>query len=97
MGTNRSRAETWTPPRYWENPDRSGGPRAGSAAYYERGRLPYAPAFAEVLATSLGLDGQDRLLDVGCGPGIVTLPMARYFREAAGVDPDPDMLAQAAR
>lgn len=69
----------------------------GSAAYYERGRLPYAPGFAEVLATSLGLDGHGGLLDVGCGPGIVTLPMARYFREAAGVDPDPDMLAEAAR
>ena len=30
----------------------------GSAAYYDRGRLPYAPGFAEVLAASLGLDGQ---------------------------------------
>ena len=69
----------------------------GSAAYYERGRLPYAPGFAEVLGASLGLDGQGRLLDVGCGPGTVTLPMARYFGEAVGVDPDQDMLAEAER
>ena len=69
----------------------------GSAAYYERGRLPYATGFAEVLAGSLGLDGRGRLLDVGCGPGTVLLPMARYFTETVGVDPDEDMLAEAGR
>lgn len=70
---------------------------AGSAAYYERGRLPYAPGFAEALAAALGLDGRGRLLDVGCGPGVVLLPMARFFHEAVGVDPDEDMLAEAER
>ncbi|MFF9777315.1 class I SAM-dependent methyltransferase [Streptomyces sp. NPDC013978] len=67
----------------------------GSAAYYERGRLPYATGFAEALAGALGLDGRGRLLDVGCGPGIVVLPTARYVAEAVGVDPDEDMLAEA--
>ncbi|MEH0474573.1 class I SAM-dependent methyltransferase [Streptomyces sp. B21-097] len=70
---------------------------AGSAAYYERGRLPYAPGFAEELAAALGLDGRGRLLDVGCGPGVVLLPMAPFFHEAVGVDPDEDMLAEAGR
>ncbi|CAM5506778.1 Ubiquinone biosynthesis O-methyltransferase, mitochondrial [Streptomyces alboniger] len=69
----------------------------GSAAHYERGRLPYAPGFAETLATALGLDGRGRLLDVGCGPGIVTLPLARFFAEVIGLDPDEDMLAEAER
>jgi SAM-dependent methyltransferase len=69
----------------------------GSAAFYERGRLPYAPGFAEALAAALGLDGRGRLLDVGCGPGTVTLAMARFFTEAVGVDPDGDMLAEAER
>ncbi|MEI5522988.1 class I SAM-dependent methyltransferase [Streptomyces brasiliscabiei] len=69
----------------------------GSAAHYERGRLPYAPGFPEMLAEALESDGRGRLLDVGCGPGIVLLPMARYFTEAVGVDPDEDMLAEAAR
>ncbi|UUU28763.1 class I SAM-dependent methyltransferase [Streptomyces sp. CA-210063] len=69
----------------------------GSAAYYERGRLPYAPGFADALAEALDLDGRGRLLDVGCGPGIVLLPMARFFTEAVGVDPDEDMLAEAER
>lgn len=69
----------------------------GSAAHYERGRLPYAPGFAETLATILGLDGRGRLLDVGCGPGIALLALAPFFTEAVGLDPDEDMLAEAER
>ncbi|MEV0650732.1 class I SAM-dependent methyltransferase [Phytomonospora sp. NPDC050363] len=69
----------------------------GSAAYYERGRLPYAPGFTDVLAEVLGLDGRGRLLDVGCGPGIVTLALAGHFAEVVGMDPDDDMLAEAER
>jgi len=41
---------------------------AGAAPYYERGRLPYSPAVADVFEHALGLDGRGRLLDVGCGP-----------------------------
>ncbi|GIF14030.1 class I SAM-dependent methyltransferase [Actinoplanes teichomyceticus] len=69
----------------------------GSAAHYERGRLPYAPGYAETLAAHLGLDGRGRLLDVGCGPGTVTRRLAPFFREAVGLDPDTDMLAEAER
>jgi SAM-dependent methyltransferase len=69
----------------------------GASAYYERGRLPYAPGFVETLATALGLDGKGRLLDVGCGPGIVALALAPHFAEIVGVDPDEDMLAEAGR
>ncbi|MFJ2034095.1 class I SAM-dependent methyltransferase [Streptosporangium sp. NPDC087985] len=69
----------------------------GSAAYYERGRLSYAPGFDETLAKALDLDSRGRLLDVGCGPGTVTLALARFFSEAVGIDPDEDMLAEAER
>jgi len=69
----------------------------GACAYYERGRLPYAPGFVETLTTVLGLDGSGRLLDVGCGPGIVTLALAPLFAEAVGLDPDQAMLDEAAK
>ncbi|MFJ6200044.1 class I SAM-dependent methyltransferase [Micromonospora sp. NPDC092111] len=69
----------------------------GSAAYYDQGRLPYAPGYAARLAGDLGQHGQGRLLDVGCGPGTVALALAPYFAEVVGVDPDPDMLAEAGR
>ena len=70
---------------------------AGAAGYYQQGRLPYALGLADVLARSLGLDGRGRLLDVGCGPGTVTLRLAPLFEAAVGLDPDADMLAQASQ
>jgi SAM-dependent methyltransferase len=70
---------------------------AGTAGYYERGRLPYAPGLADVFARSLALDGRGRLLDVGCGPGTVTLRLAPLFEAVVGLDPDSEMLARASR
>lgn len=69
----------------------------GTAAYYRQGRNPYAPGLADALAAHLGLDGQGRLLDVGCGPGSVALLFARFFDSVVGLDPDPGMVAEAER
>lgn len=70
---------------------------AGSAAYYARGRLPYPPEVAEALGGALGLDGTGRLLDVGCGPGSLTLLLAPRYDGAVGVDADPAMVRAAER
>lgn len=70
---------------------------AGAASHYLQGRLPYAEGLAAALQVNLDLDGHGRLLDVGCGPGIVTLQLAHLFDEVVGLDPDPDMLAEAER
>jgi SAM-dependent methyltransferase len=69
----------------------------GTAAYYRRGRKPYAPGLARALAEYLDLDGRGRLLDVGCGPGTVALSFAHLFESVIGLDPDPGMLAEAKR
>ena len=68
---------------------------AGAAAHYVQGRTPYAPGVADRLAETLALDGAGRLLDVGCGPGVITLRLAPRFEHAVGLDPDPEMLAVA--
>jgi SAM-dependent methyltransferase len=70
---------------------------AGAAAYYDRGRLPNAPGLADALEQALGLDRRGRLLDVGCGPGTVTLPFAGLFREVVGLDADAGMIQEARR
>jgi SAM-dependent methyltransferase len=70
---------------------------AGSAPYYAIGRVSYPTALAEALVEQLGLDGSGRLLDVGCGPGSLTLLLAPWFEQATGVDADRDMLAEAER
>ena len=69
----------------------------GTAPHYTKGRLPYAPGMADALAEALGLDGAGRLLDVGCGPGIVAAALADRFEEVVGVDPDAGMIAEAER
>src|SRR4051812_43487252 len=69
----------------------------GSAPYYVQGRPPYTPTLPTRLQGHLALDGDERLLDVGCGPGVLTLPLAPFVAEAVGVDPDAGMLAEAAR
>ena len=70
---------------------------AGSAPHYVAGRMPYPPALARAIADAVGLDGRGRLLDVGCGPGALTLLLAPHVAEAVGVDADAGMLEQAAR
>lgn len=70
---------------------------AGTAPFYTQGRLPYAEGLADALQSALGLDGSGRLLDVGCGPGVVALRVAHLFAEVVGVDPDQGMLDEAAR
>lgn len=69
----------------------------GSAAYYRRGRLPYPASLRECFEGATNLSGAPRLIDVGCGPGIVAVALAPLFTDVVGVDPDPDMLVEAAR
>lgn len=68
----------------------------GTAPYYARYRYQYSPEFFRQLAQRLNLDGQGRLLDLGCGTGQLTIPLASLFEEAVGLDPEPEMLEQAA-
>ena len=69
----------------------------GSAAYYLRGRPAYSQALREMVAAECGLDGTGQLIDVGCGPGVLAVELAPVVHEAVGLDPDADMLAEAAR
>jgi trans-aconitate methyltransferase len=67
------------------------------AAHYLRGRPPYSASLVDVLTDELRLDGSGVLVDVGCGPGVLTVFLAAAFDTLIGVDPDPGMLAEAAR
>jgi SAM-dependent methyltransferase len=69
----------------------------GAAAHYRPGRPPYSPQLEAVLTEELGLDGTGRLLDGGCGPGILTIRLAHLFQDVVGLDPDAAMLAEGRR
>jgi SAM-dependent methyltransferase len=69
----------------------------GSAAHYRCGRPAYSPGLEAFLAQEAGLDGHGRLLDAGCGPGVLTVRLAHLFAQAVGLDPDAGMLAEGRR
>lgn len=69
----------------------------GAAPHYRYGRPPYSPQLESVLTEQIDLNGTGRLLDGGCGPGILTVRLAHLFEEAVGLDPDPGMLAEGRR
>ena len=69
----------------------------GSAAHYRYGRPAYSPELEAVLTREAGLDGNGRLLDAGCGPGVLTVRLAHLFGHVVGLDPDAGMLAEGCR
>jgi SAM-dependent methyltransferase len=69
----------------------------GAAVHYRSGRPAYSPELEAVLTRELGLDGSGRLLDAGCGPGVLTVRLAHLFGPAVGLDPDAGMLAEGRR
>lgn len=68
---------------------------SGSARHYLRGRLPYSPVLASFLADVAELDGSGLMLDLGCGPGTLSIELAHLFGRVVGVDPDEGMIAAA--
>jgi trans-aconitate methyltransferase len=67
------------------------------ADFYHRYRRGYPAAVIDTLAGAFGLTGTDVVIDLGCGTGQLTLPMAGRVQAVAGLDPEPDMLARARR
>ncbi len=69
----------------------------GTATYYARYRPAYPAALLVEIERRFALDRTGRLLDLGCGPGTLTIALAGSVLEAVGVDPEPEMLEEAAR
>lgn len=68
-----------------------------TAAFYGRYRLAYPQALIARVAERCGLWPGDAVLDLGCGPGPLAVGFARLGARATGLDPEPEMLAAAAR
>ena len=62
--------------------------------YYAQYRPGYPQSLVDALAARAGLDGTQRVLDVGCGTGQLTIPLARHARAVVAIDPVPGMLAR---
>ncbi len=67
----------------------------GTASCYAKYRPGYPQAFFDHLIEVFKLDGEGRLLDLGCGTGQIAIPLAPRFAEVVGVDPEQEMLDEA--
>jgi SAM-dependent methyltransferase len=71
----------------------SGARRFRSAApHYLAGRQPYAGRLMRRVADLVGLGPDARVLDLGCGPGMLAGAFAPLAGAVMGMDPEPAML-----
>ncbi len=63
-----------------------------AAAHYEKGRIPYAQALIRRIAQCVGLEPEHRVLDLGCGPGMLARGFASFGCEVVAMDPSTEML-----
>ena len=72
-----------------------GGPEPfREAAPFYHHRLPYPRAMLDDLRSRVGVTGSGRLLDLGCGDGRVSVPLAPSFAEVWAVDVEAAMLEE---
>jgi SAM-dependent methyltransferase len=65
------------------------------AAAYAEHRRGYPAPVVDLLVDALGLPREASVLDLGCGTGQLTVPLAGRYDRVVGADPSPDMLALA--
>lgn len=65
--------------------------------FYQRFRRGYPPEAAGALVGAFTLTRDDVVLDLGCGTGQLTRALAPSVGAVLGMDPEPDMLAEARR
>jgi SAM-dependent methyltransferase len=68
---------------------------ASTVNFYARYREPYPPEFFKKCAEQIALHGDEILLDIGCGPGLLAIGFAPFVRRCTGLDPEAGMIAAA--
>lgn len=74
--------------------DGASSPHAGTADHYAAHRPGYGEAAIEYLVDRFDLSDA-RVLDLGCGPGTLAVPLAAHTGSIVAMDPDEAMLARA--
>ncbi|WP_192498369.1 class I SAM-dependent methyltransferase [Halorussus halophilus] len=70
-------------------------PFESAEEYYAEHRPDYADEIFDYLQRRFDLNESARVLDLGCGAGQLTIPLAARAGEVVGMDPNEEMLRQA--
>jgi SAM-dependent methyltransferase len=61
--------------------------------FYARYRLGYPGSLIARVASATALKPGGRVMDLGCGPGLLAIPFAKSGVAVTAIDPEPEMLA----
>ena len=77
----------------------SASPFVGTAPYYDRFRARYPQAAIDFIAETYKLRSgeHNRVLDLGCGPGTIAIPLSYAADDVLGVDADAEMIEEGKR
>lgn len=76
-------------------PANDSNPFGSTEAYYAEHRPGYGDAAIDHLCDRFALDESSRVLDLGCGAGQITIPLAAHIGKVVGMDPNEEMLEEA--
>lgn len=69
----------------------------GAAKYYSKYRPLYPASLIRFLVKRFSLDGNGKMLDLGCGTGQLALRFSDWFEQIVGIDLDLEMIQEAKR
>jgi len=69
----------------------------GAAKLYPKYRPAYPKQLIDIIKKYTHLNNRAKLLDIGCGPGHLTIPLSKHCRKVLAVDIDKDMLLEGKR
>ena len=69
----------------------------GAAKFYSKYRPLYPASLIRFLVKRFSLDGNGKMLDLGCGTGQLALRFSDWFEQIVGIDPDLEMIQEAKR
>lgn len=64
-----------------------------SSSYYKY-RPEYSEEVIKLIISKIHVDGTSNLLDIGCGPGSLSIPLSKYFKKVFAVDIDSGMIKE---
>jgi ubiquinone/menaquinone biosynthesis C-methylase UbiE len=67
----------------------------GAATYYSKYRPVYPSSLIRFLVNRFSLNGDQQLLDLGCGTGHLTIRFSDWCNKIVGIDLEPEMIAEA--